>query len=78
MGSLPNPAAAWSETWTRASPATAWTRRSRTAVEGSPGNASASRHSMIPVLVTQRPRQISEPSSYRPPQTFLGSLGVTA
>ena len=41
----------------------AWIRLSRTAVCGSDGRASASRHSTIPWPATQRDRQISDRSS---------------
>ena len=64
---------------TSAAPSTAMTRRSRTARCGSPGNARASRHSMMPWLVTQRLRQISCPlRSSRPRRTGPRGDGVTA
>jgi hypothetical protein len=53
-------------------------RRSSTAVCGSPGNASASRHSTIPSVVTHRDRQINDRCSYCPPQTNRGWSGETA
>lgn len=78
MGSVPNSARTSSATRTSAGPSIARMRRNTTAVCGSPGNASDSRHSTMPSEVTHRERQIIVRGSYRPPQTKRECCGVTA
>jgi len=59
----PNPARGSKNTRTWVSPSMARTRRSATAVCGSPGMLSASRHSISWSVVTHRLRQIKVPGS---------------